>query len=374
MRHILLPVLLLFYWNVASQSVGSLSFDGINRTFNYYLPTSYSPEGGLPLVLVLHGFTQNGAGIMQFSGFNAIAEQDSFIVVYPDGVGNAWNTLSGFPGGSTADDVGFLGALIGFFSDHFKIDTLRVFVCGFSAGGYMSHRLACESNHCIAAIAAVAGTMSASALSQCNPLRPLPVMQIHGTADAVVSYNGSVFSGVSVATVIDKWKSVNGCNLPPAVTLLPDTNTNDNSTVEQSFYGCPGNNPVINNKIIGGGHTWPGSSGGTGGIGNINRDINATAEIWRFFRDFRCAAPTNTARSLERPAFHVFPTHSTGFIQLVYPYEGGSLRVMDRNGRIIFSAAGAPPSSLYLPDGQGLYVIHWFDDKLSAFEKVLVFK
>ncbi|HRK29013.1 MAG TPA: PHB depolymerase family esterase [Chitinophagales bacterium] len=188
--------------NLPAQTNGSFTFGGQNRTYIAYVPSGYAPGSSLPLVFVLHGFTQSAQAIMNYSGFNTVAEANNFIAVYPNGVGNAWNTNSGFPGGSTADDVGFISALIDTMHATYGIDTASVFSCGFSAGGFMSHLLACELGNRIAAIAAVGGTMSDAAFNACEPSRPVPVLQIHGTADAVVSYNGS-FANVAVNNTIN---------------------------------------------------------------------------------------------------------------------------------------------------------------------------
>ena len=237
-----------------AQTNGTIVHDGITRSYIVYLPTTYTPSSSLPLVFVLHGFTQSANTIMNVSDFNDVAEANNFIVAYPQGVGNAWNTNSGMAGGSTADDIGFIEALIDEFHTLYNIDSTRVYSCGFSAGGYMSHRLACESNRCFGAIASVSGTMSDNAYNDCNPTTTTPVMQIHGTSDNIVSYNGG-FGGKSVDDVISKWVALDGCPTAPAVTLLPDINTNDGSTVEKSTYSpCNNNSAVILMKVIGGGH------------------------------------------------------------------------------------------------------------------------
>ena len=287
--------LLLFLTTIfisCAQTNGTIIHDGITRSYIVYLPTTYTPSSSLPLVFVLHGFTQSANTIMNVSDFNDVAEANNFIVAYPQGVGNAWNTNSGMVGGSTADDIGFIEALRDEFQTLYNIDSSRVYSCGFSAGGYMSHRLACESNRCFGAIASVSGTMSDNAYNDCNPTTTTPVMQIHGTSDNIVSYNGG-FGGKSVDDVISKWVALDGCPTAPAVTLLPDINTNDGSTVEKSTYSpCNNNSAVILMKVIGGGHQWPGTTALLGGIGNINRDINASEEIWNFFSGYSCPTPT----------------------------------------------------------------------------------
>ncbi|MFM7823778.1 MAG: alpha/beta hydrolase family esterase, partial [Bacteroidota bacterium] len=94
-----------------AQTNGSIQHNGITRNYIVYVPATYQPGDSWPLVFVLHGFTQTASAIMGVSGFNAIADTGNFIVAYPNGVGNAWNTNSGMTGGSTADDIGFVAAL-----------------------------------------------------------------------------------------------------------------------------------------------------------------------------------------------------------------------------------------------------------------------
>ncbi len=291
-NHLLLLIFTISCFFAKAQTNGTIVHDGITRNYIVYLPTSYTPAVSLPVVFVLHGFTQSASTIMNVSDFNTVAEANDFIVAYPQGINNGWNTNTGFPGGSTADDVGFIEALRDEFQTLYNIDSTRVYSCGFSAGGYMSHRLACESARCFAAIASVSGTMTNNAYNDCNPSEKTPVMQIHGTSDNVVSYNGG-FGGKSVDEVIAKWVSINSCPATPVITPLPDINTNDGSTVEKSLYDpCVDFSSVVLLKVIGGGHQWPGTTAILGGIGNINRDIIASEELWSFFSNFNCPIPT----------------------------------------------------------------------------------
>lgn len=320
-----------------AQTTGSFVFEGVNRSYIVYTPPTYVPGTSLPLVFVLHGFTQSAQAIMDVSAFNNVADTANFIVVYPNGVGNAWNTNSGMTGGSTANDIGFIAALTDTMFSRYGIDTTRIFSCGFSAGGYMSHRLACESPRCYAAIASVAGTMSAGAYSACNPSRPTPVLQIHGTSDGIVSYNGGT-GGVSVDDVIAKWTAVDVCPATPVVTALPNTNLFDNSTVESSsYFPCTTNMEVKLLKVIGGGHQWPGTTALLGGLGTINRDIHASGEIWNFFRNYSCNSVSTALPEFEAPPFSVERIAPERFVVSTQSAETLRFRVCDLNGRTVLS-------------------------------------
>lgn len=319
--------------NGAAQVSENMVFEGLTRSYIRYMPTSYQPGDPLPLVFVLHGFTQNAQTIMNFSGFNALAERDRFIVVYANGVNNGWNTNSGFPGGSTANDVGFLSALIDTMITRYGIDDQRVYSCGFSAGGFMSHRLACELSDRIAAIASVSGTMSQAALTACAPAEKTPILQIHGTSDLIVAYAGSA-ANVSVEVTLAFWTERNDCPASPQLMAIPDT-VNEGSSVDRlTFSPCEENGEVVHLKVLNGGHTWPGANGNSG-IGTTNRDISASVEIWDFFRRFTLSSAT-ALRDPQPMDLRLYPNPARTLITL-------STGRMAPSGRMwkIFNASGA---------------------------------
>jgi polyhydroxybutyrate depolymerase len=322
---------------LSAQINGSLTFEGQNRTYIAYIPTSYTSGQPTPLVFVLHGFTQSAQAIMGYSGFNALADTAGFIAVYANGVGNAWNISTSFPGGSTANDVGFISALLDTMSANYTIDPLRVYTCGFSAGGFMSHRLACELNNRIAAAGSVAGTMTTGAFNQCAPVRAVPFMQIHGTADAIVSYNGGL-GNQSAEQVLGLWTSRDSCAQPAVVTPLPDL-VSEGSTVERQVWSpCTAGVRVEHLKILNGGHTWPGASGSSG-LGNTNRDISATAELWRFFSDFTLpftSAPADLDADTHALSVYPNPATETLRLQSLDPNLSiQSVRLLDAGGKLI---------------------------------------
>ncbi|MDV7395600.1 hypothetical protein RZS08_29700, partial [Arthrospira platensis SPKY1] len=121
--------------------------------------------------------------------------------------------------------------------------------CGMSNGGFMSHRLACELSDRIAAIAGVTGTMSSATFDDCSPGRPVPVLQIHGTADLIVNYNGAV--GIkSVDETLAFWRAHNDCPPTALFEALPDI-VNEGSTVERYTYGpCEEESEVMLLKVL----------------------------------------------------------------------------------------------------------------------------
>ncbi len=273
-------------WQVAlfsQTTTGSFMHGGQTRTYRVHLPPGFNPSSSRPLVLNLHGLGSNGQQQELYTGFNNVADTANIVVVYP----NALNGTSGIPewnayGLGSTDDVGFLSALIDSMQSQYNIDMSRVYCIGMSNGGYMSYRMACERSCRIAAIASVTGLLVENIFTPCNISRPVPLMQIHGTADGTVAYSG-------VAATISSWRAKNGCPSTPTTTNLPDINTSDNSTVTVDHYGpCNNGSEVILYTVNNGGHTWPGSSIPLGPT--TNQDFNASSTIWNFLRKYSMAA------------------------------------------------------------------------------------
>ena len=281
---VLLPLLGFCFSSFAQQTINaSITHDGIQRNYILYIPELYDGSSDVPLVLNFHGFGSNANEQMFYGDFRDIADTEGFLLVHPEGttfIGNQfWNV--GFPGiSSTIDDVGFTEALIDELATLYAIDLDRVYATGMSNGGFMSFLLACQLSEKIAAVASVTGSVTQDTFDDCNAQHPIPVLQIHGTDDGVVLYNGNNLS-IPIADVISYWVDYNNCETTPTTTTLPDVDVSDGSTVEHSVYE-DGDNGITTEhmKVIGGGHTWPGSVINTAGT---NQDIDASMEIWLFF-------------------------------------------------------------------------------------------
>lgn len=264
------------------QTINStMMHNGINREFILYVPANYTGNEPVPLLFNFHGYTSNATQQMWYGDFRPIADTAGFLIVHPEGtVDNSGNTHFNVGwGGSTVDDVDFTRAMIDSLSTTYNIDQTRVYSTGMSNGGFMSFKLACELSDKIAAIGSVTGTMTLGSPSNCNATHPVPVMQIHGTADGTVDYNGTIFSE-SVPSTVDFWANFNNCTATPVVENVPDINPGDGTTVEKFTYEDGDNcSEVIHYKITNGSHTWPGAPFATAGT---NYDIDASIEIWNF--------------------------------------------------------------------------------------------
>jgi polyhydroxybutyrate depolymerase len=358
LKKILIALFLFFQAPVFAQINAGFQFDGQNRSYIVYTPASYNPGTPVPLVFVLHGFTQSGQSIMNVSAFNSVADTANFIIVYPNGISNAWNTYANIPGASTANDIGFIEALIDTVSANYSIDQNRIYSCGFSAGGFMSHLLACKSSRCFAAIASVAGTMTDSVYNSCVPSYNLSVLQIHGTSDNIVNFNGAL-GNKSATEVVDLWKNFNACSVAPVITALPNINLNDNSTVDLLDYSpCINNNLVQMLRVNGGGHQWPGTSSLLGGLGTINRDIKASAEIWNFFRSKACNSSTQGLNTSISDWIYLQPVSANNYL-LQGSVANAVIQVYATNGQLIETKNVSLPNTIDFNNyNSGMYLIN----------------
>lgn len=341
MKYLLILLTLCSSLSLAQSTInGSFTHGGINRTFSFYVPASYSASTPVPLVLNLHGYTSNGTQQSLYTNFQPIADTANFIIVHPNGtndpVGNQpfWNYNIW---GATVDDLGFLQALIDTISAHYSINQDRIYSVGMSNGGYMSYYLACNTNR-FAAVGSVTGSMSIDMYNNCNSMLPVPIIDIHGTADPTVPYNGNVTSK-PIEDVVDFWVARNNCSTTPTVTAIPDNNTTDGATAEHYVYaGGIDNHTVEFFKITNGGHTWPGATVPLPGNGNTCMDFSASKEIWRFFSQYQRSeeAKINPVVKLE---VGVAPNPATNSlaIQSGFPITGYS--ILDLQGRIVQSEA-----------------------------------
>ena len=263
----------------------SIFINGTYRHFIIYIPDIYDSVEPTPLVFNLHGRTSNAASQMWYGDFRDIADTANFIIVHPQGLLDFTGVTHWNLGQSTVDDIGFLDSLYYQLVSIYNINLDQVYSTGMSNGGYMSYYLACEMSDKIAAIASVTGAMSSYTQLICNPTHPTPIMEIHGTADAVVLFN-------DIVNGLEYWRDYNNCNLIADTTIIQDLNLGDLSTVEHIVYNN-GDNGVTTElfKVINGGHTWPGSIFSNG---VTNYDINASIEIWKFFSRYDINGLINT--------------------------------------------------------------------------------
>lgn len=364
----ILFIFTLFSFHVFGQTLTSINHDGLDRVYSYYVPTNWDQSQEVPLLFVLHGLTQTGEGVMDITGFNEIAETNNFIVCYPSGISNAWNANMNVSV-SSADDKGLIEKLALLFQNDFNTNPQKQYLCGFSNGGFMSHKMACESDMCFAAIATVSGNMSDTVYANCNPKFPTSVLHIHGTADPVVTYFGSITTGVSVAQTMEKWQQFLSCDPNPSSVDLPNPSILDLSTASRETYANCVNSSLEHIKVSGGGHQWPGIATVVGGVGNVNMDFYSPQIIWDFLQDKSC--PINGMEENNLAQLSVYPNPFETTISIKNANEFETYELFTINGCKIrdYSIALENINLSELPSGVYLLKLN-VNGKKSQFIKI----
>lgn len=189
------------------------------RAYGKFIPSSYSKETSLPLVVLLHGYGATGAMQESYMKFESVAETNKFILVYPDGTldssgrrfWNATDACCDFL--SAVADEAYLLSVLKEMESNYSIDAKRIYFVGHSNGGFMSYRMACKHPDRIAAIASLAGATYSTA-TDCGPKNSVSVLQVHGTNDETILFDGGQILGnpyPGAVSSASQWATFNQC-------------------------------------------------------------------------------------------------------------------------------------------------------------------
>ncbi|MEJ3749692.1 alpha/beta fold hydrolase [Actinomycetes bacterium KLBMP 9797] len=191
-----------------------------DRPFQLHVPTGYDPAVKAPLVVLLHGYTSSAAEQESYLRLTAEADRRGFLYAMPDGTKDRrdnrfWNATEACCdfNRTGVDDSAYLTQLLDTVALSYSVDTRRVYLVGHSNGGFMAYRMACEHSTRITAIVSLAGAATNDA-AQCAPERPVSVLQIHGTADRTIRFEGGANVGrpyPSAQSSLALWHRHNGC-------------------------------------------------------------------------------------------------------------------------------------------------------------------
>ncbi len=277
-----------------------MGHDNYIRNVTYYIPKKLRKRRR-SLVMCLHSGGSSGDDITRLTrrNFNKLAESNNFIVAYPEALNNYWNDARedsiSLSHHLNIDDVGFIGKVIDFAMDSFRVDPQHIFVSGFSEGGFMVFRLACEIPAKIQGFATVAAAMPLDQLVECAPDTTISLMMINGTRDPILPFEGGQMvinemekgSILSAEATADYWREINGCSEKSSLRDVPNRDTFDETRSERiTWDDCKNKNKIVQIQVINGGHAWPGGRQylNEKNAGKVARDFEAADEIWKFFR------------------------------------------------------------------------------------------
>lgn len=359
---------------IYSQTAKTILHGGITRDYIEYVPAIYNGTEPRPLLICLHGLGDDMTNFTSI-GMHQVADTANFIVITPQAlmayymtyqIGTAWNSGASYSGivlNQTVDDKGFIRALIDTTSILYNIDTNRIYVTGFSMGGFMCHRLACEMNDVFAAIASVSGTLGNTITF--SPTTPIPVCHFHGTADGTVSYTGNQY-GNDAEEIVELWKDYNNCDSLPLVDSLPDIVSDGLRFVKQTWANGDEGSEVVFYKVLNGDHYW---------YYYPNNDITYTIEIWNFLRQFPKTGSSGNIE-LNKHDFFVYPNPATDIVFIKHPgtRSGDVISVQSITGECVKS---------FFPDGEmtsfsvsdlssGIYIISYTNSEFSLRRKIFI--
>ena len=298
----LIILLSFFHSSVLVSEQRMVIHEGVEREYIIHVPENLNQDS--PIVFVIHGYTGSAEGIAAYTGMNNIAEREGFIAVYPQGTkdinGNTFfNVGYEFHDGSTINDVSFIRELVRSLSQEFNLSRKKAFATGMSNGGDMSYLLACTSSDLFKAVAPVAGVLMKGLKDSCELNSPVPVFEIHGTADKISLFEGDLNNEEGWGAYYD---------LPSTIDFFAKRYQLTNKSVNQIISKKSGadydifferhwsedlEEEVWMYRIEDGRHVWPGIKFNWWDnplawyyFGSGNDDINASEEVWAFFKKY----------------------------------------------------------------------------------------
>ncbi len=256
--------------STASRTTGPDAYERSGRTPQLHI--TLPPAGSarpFPLIVALHSLYNDSHEPQSEWGFDKLAAEDGFAVVYPDGLDASWNagTCCGQAAAQHVDDIGWLRALISHLEQHYPIDRHRVILVGFSNGGMLAYRYACEHAPEIAGIAVVAASLQATG---CTPAGPVAVVAVHGDLDERVPYAGVAWSdglGTAITSVeqsLAPFRTTDRCPYPSP--------SNDNILTNGDGLPVPDSTGGSSNGVVGDKAAAGASGAASGSAGAASRD------------------------------------------------------------------------------------------------------
>ncbi|HEY6212938.1 MAG TPA: PHB depolymerase family esterase [Vicinamibacterales bacterium] len=257
---------------------------GQTREYVLHVPRSYDGSRPVPLVISIHGAMNWPSFQMALSQWNALSDQQGFIVAYPAGSGGGpkvWHMSGLDTKRRLAPDVVFISELIDTLASRYNIDRARVYANGLSNGGGMTYALSCTLADKIAAFGPLAAAVTEQ-IEWCDT--PAPVIAFHGTRDPFTPYEGAKvwlapMPFPNIPAWIARWARRNRCAPEPIDSVL------NGDVTRREYSGCADAADVQLYTINGAGHQW---FGGTKGpewlLGPFSRSIDASRVMWEFFQ------------------------------------------------------------------------------------------
>ena len=191
----------------------------------------------------------------QEGNLNGVADSEGILMIYPQAeisTGSVWNTLHSDEGNKvSADDFGFIEAIIDLLDEDNRIDTSRIYVAGYSNGAAMAYQIACHLNDRIAGFVVHSGNFPLEEVINneypCNIAGETPGLIFNGTADMTRPLDGIPTYAVSVQDGAQWWADQNDS---------VSKTTSQDGNIERTIYASKAGTEVQLFSVEGGGHVW----------------------------------------------------------------------------------------------------------------------
>lgn len=203
------------------------------RSFLAYKGTGSSEKEAA--IIFLHGGGGSGLDINNFFQARNFVNQNGHLAIFPSGIGQTWSTSINT--GTNQDDTNFLSQIIDIAITDYQIDPQNIFVVGFSAGGFLSYKAACQLSEKITGIVSVAGLVNGD-IQQCEPSKPIAIHHIHGTNDNIIPTTGGLGATSMIAT-LNFWANINNCIVSESTeTDITEYTSTGLNAIETKFEFC----------------------------------------------------------------------------------------------------------------------------------------
>ncbi|MEO6097815.1 MAG: alpha/beta fold hydrolase [Fibrobacteria bacterium] len=301
-----------------------------------------------PVVFYVHGMTDSGGWFEKMGGTDATADREKYICVYTCAAANCgsgtWSDMTGtthFP---------YFFALLDSMDARYKVDRKRVYMTGFSQGGFISFSAACNYPDIFAAVAPISGTANASAT--CSLKRPIPIYLTWGAQEGATNFLKSR----------DTWLQRNKCPTTGIASKPYPASTPNTKRARVTYGPCEGNTQVIIDSIGGHGHRWPAQSNG-----------NQADHIWDFFKQYSLDKTTEVnPRASARSGLAYTVSYASGIIRLAGLREEVKVEVTDTKGQLIATANTRQHQFAFKGESGAVYMVTVRGGGSTAAQKIII--
>ena len=288
----------------------NLQVDGKKRAALLRVPNGVEKP---PVVFYVHGATDSGGWFQKMGNTDATADREKYLAVYTCASANCgsgiWEDMQG------TSNFRYIFALLDSVDARYKVDRNRIYMTGFSQGGFISFSAACNYSDIFAAVAPISGHVNASAT--CNLKRPVPIYLTWGAQEGSASFLKDR----------DYWLKLDKCPATGTMTNPYPASDPDTKRVRVAYGPCEENTAVIMDSIIGHGHYWPRPANG-----------NQADQIWAFLKQYSLNKATDAHPRYSRSRVPITVTYTSGMIRLRGLKDEARVEVTNTKGEVVATA------------------------------------